>query len=47
MGRAPILASDGKALIVAMDHARTYGAIEGLEDPGAVIEASVEGGQTR
>jgi class I fructose-bisphosphate aldolase len=27
-----------------MDHARTYGAIEGLEDPGAVIEAAVEGG---
>ena len=44
MGRAPILAADGKALIVAMDHARAYGAIEGLEDPGAVIEASVEGG---
>ena len=44
MGRAPILAADGKALIVAMDHARTYGAIEGLEDPGAVIEAAVEGG---
>src|ERR671916_53829 len=40
----PILASDGKALIVAMDHARAYGAIEGLEDPGAVIEASVDGG---
>jgi fructose-bisphosphate aldolase, class I len=40
----PILASDGRALIVAMDHARTYGAIEGLEDPGAVIEAAVEGG---
>jgi DhnA family fructose-bisphosphate aldolase class Ia len=43
VGRAPILAADGKALIVAMDHARTYGAIEGLEDPGAVIEAAVEG----
>src|SRR5688572_32971714 len=27
-----------------MDHARAYGAIEGLEDPGAVIEASVDGG---
>src|SRR5919107_96225 len=40
----PILASDGKALIVAMDHARTHGAIGGLEDPGAVIEASVDGG---
>ncbi|HET7272019.1 MAG TPA: hypothetical protein VFI90_13150 [Rubrobacter sp.] len=44
MGNVPILAPDGKALIVAMDHARTFGAIEGLEDPGAVIEASVEGG---
>jgi DhnA family fructose-bisphosphate aldolase class Ia len=44
MGRSPLLAADGKALIVAMDHARAYGAIEGLEDPGAVIEASVEGG---
>ena len=40
----PVLASDGKALVVAMDHARTHGAIEGLEDPGAVIEAAVEGG---
>ena len=28
---APILASDGRALIVAMDHARTHGAVEGLE----------------
>src|SRR5215208_5919954 len=44
MGRAPIIAADGKALIVAIDHARAYGAIEGLEDPGAVIEAAVEGG---
>src|ERR671916_2825858 len=44
MRKAPILAADGKALVVAMDHARAYGAIEGLEDPGAVIEASVEGG---
>jgi DhnA family fructose-bisphosphate aldolase class Ia len=40
----PIRASDGRALIVAMDHARAHGAIEGLEDPGAVIEASVDGG---
>jgi DhnA family fructose-bisphosphate aldolase class Ia len=40
----PVLASDSKALVVAMDHARTHGAIEGLEDPGAVIEAAVEGG---
>ena len=44
MSNVPILASDGRALIVAMDHARTHGAIEGLEDPGAVIEAAVDGG---
>jgi DhnA family fructose-bisphosphate aldolase class Ia len=44
VGRVPILADDGKALVVAMDHGRAYGAIEGLEDPGAVIEASIEGG---
>src|ERR687889_590069 len=44
MRNIPILASDGRALIVVMDHARTHGAIEGLEDPGAVIEASVDGG---
>jgi DhnA family fructose-bisphosphate aldolase class Ia len=36
----PILASDGRALIVEMDHGRTHGAIEGLEDPGAVIETT-------
>ena len=40
----PVLASDGKALVVAMDHARTFGAVEGLEDPGAVIDAAVEAG---
>ena len=40
----PVLASDGRALVVAMDHARTHGAMEGLEDPGAVIEAAVDGG---
>ena len=33
MRNVPILASDGRALIVALDHARTHGAIEGLEDP--------------
>ena len=37
MERVPILAADGRGLIVAMDHARIHGAIEGLEDPGAVI----------
>jgi fructose-bisphosphate aldolase, class I len=40
----PVLASDGKALVVAMDHARTFGAIEGLEDPGSVIDAAIEAG---
>jgi class I fructose-bisphosphate aldolase len=39
-----VLASDGKALVVAMDHARTFGAVEGLEDPGAVIDAAVDTG---
>src|SRR5215210_1622799 len=37
-----MLASDGRALVVAMDHARTFGAIEGLESPDAVIEAAVD-----
>jgi fructose-bisphosphate aldolase, class I len=40
----PVLASDGKALVVAMDHARTFGAVEGLEDPGIVIDAAVDAG---
>lgn len=39
-----VLAADGRALIVAMDHARTHGVIEGLEDPGKVINAVIEGG---
>ncbi|HXV97201.1 MAG TPA: fructose-bisphosphate aldolase, partial [Anaerolineae bacterium] len=39
-----LLASDGKAVIVAMDHARTHGVIEGLENPGRVIDAVVEAG---
>jgi DhnA family fructose-bisphosphate aldolase class Ia len=39
-----ILADDGKALIVAMDHARTHGVIEGLSDPGPVIDAAVDAG---
>ena len=44
MRNASVLASDGKALVVAMDHTRTFGAIEGLEGPGAVIEAAVDAG---
>lgn len=39
-----ILASDGRALIVAMDHARTHGTIAGLEDPGKVIDTVVAAG---
>jgi fructose-bisphosphate aldolase, class I len=42
MRNLPVLASDGKALVVAMDHARTFGAIEGLESPDAVIEAAID-----
>jgi len=33
-----------KQLVVAMDHARAMGAVAGLEDPGAVIDAVVEAG---
>ncbi|MSP13495.1 MAG: fructose-bisphosphate aldolase [Chloroflexi bacterium] len=39
-----LLKADGKALVVAMDHARTNGVIKGLEDPGAVIDMAVEAG---
>jgi DhnA family fructose-bisphosphate aldolase class Ia len=39
-----LLAPDGRALIVAMDHARTHGVIAGLEDPGAVIDVMVDAG---
>jgi DhnA family fructose-bisphosphate aldolase class Ia len=35
---------DKKQLVVAMDHARAMGAVEGLEDPGAVIDFAVEAG---
>ena len=44
MRSVPALASDGKALVVAMDHARTFGTIEGLKSPDAVIEAAVDAG---
>ncbi|MGI9418198.1 MAG: class I fructose-bisphosphate aldolase [Geminicoccaceae bacterium] len=33
-----------KQLVVAMDHARAMGAIEGLEDPGAVIDMAIDAG---
>ena len=39
-----IFKRDGKALIVAMDHAYIYGPIEGLENPKNVIEKVIEGG---
>lgn len=39
-----LLTPNGQALIVAMDHARTHGTIEGLADPGAVIDIAVEAG---
>ena len=39
-----VLAADGRALIVAMDHARTQGYSAGLEDPGKVIEAAIDAG---
>ena len=39
-----LLAPDHKAIIVAMDHARTHGVIEGLEDPGQVIDEVAEAG---
>ena len=42
MRNVPVLAADGKALVVAMDHARAFGAIGGLEDPGSVIDAAIE-----
>ncbi len=39
-----VLAADGRALIVAMDHARTHGHVAGLEDPGRIIDAVIEAG---
>ena len=33
-----------KQLVVAMDHARAMGAVEGLEDPGAVIDMAIDAG---
>lgn len=39
-----LLAANGRALIVAMDHARTHGHIDGLEDPGKVIDAVCDAG---
>lgn len=39
-----ILKPDGKALIVAMDHARDWGALPGLENPADTIEAVIDAG---
>ncbi len=38
------LTSNNKALVLAMDHAQAMGAVPGLENPGAVIDAAVEAG---
>ena len=41
---ARIFRPDGRAVIVAMDHAIAMGPLPGLEDPGAAIRAGVDGG---
>lgn len=33
-----------KALVVALDHARTLGVVKGLEDPGKVIDQVIDAG---
>jgi class I fructose-bisphosphate aldolase len=33
-----ILAEDGRALVLAMDHGRNNGALQGLEDPGKTLQ---------
>ena len=35
-----------KALVVALDHARTLGVVEGLEDPGKVLDTSLRRART-
>jgi len=39
-----IFQSDGKAFIVAMDHAGSMGCLPGLENPGKILELVVAGG---
>ena len=39
-----IFQADGKALIVAMDHAASMGVLPGLENPGKLIDSIVAGG---
>ena len=41
---ARIFREDGKALVVAMDHAYIFGPIKGLEKPRKIIEDVIEGG---
>jgi DhnA family fructose-bisphosphate aldolase class Ia len=41
MNRLPL---KDKALIVALDHARTLGALDGLENPGRVLKQVIEAG---
>ena len=42
MGR--IFADDGRAVILAMDHASFMGPLRGLEDPGAMLRAAASSG---
>jgi DhnA family fructose-bisphosphate aldolase class Ia len=39
-----VFSQDGHSLIVAMDHAATFGPMAGLEKPGELIEKVIEGG---
>jgi DhnA family fructose-bisphosphate aldolase class Ia len=40
----PRFDASGKQLVVAMDHGRALGAVEGLEDPGRVLDTVIEAG---
>lgn len=40
----PVFDSSKKQLVVAMDHGRALGAVQGLEDPGKVIDTVIEAG---
>ena len=40
----PVYDSSKKQLVVAMDHGRALGAVQGLEDPGKVIDTVIEAG---
>jgi len=43
-GMNKILKPDGRALIVAMDHGRDWGALPGIEKPGETIEKLIDAG---